>query len=79
MLNRLLRLAAFQNPEFYKAQMMRLLTYARPRVIACGQDFAQHVALPRGCLPEVIALYSAIGHMISQEASGSLTTAPQFS
>ena len=56
MLNRLLRLAAFQNPEFYKAQMMRLSTYAKPRVIACGQDFAQHVALPRGCLPEVIAL-----------------------
>jgi hypothetical protein len=27
MLNRLLRLAAFQNPEFYKAQAMRLPTY----------------------------------------------------
>jgi hypothetical protein len=26
MLNRLLRLAAFQNPEFYKAQAMRLPT-----------------------------------------------------
>jgi len=59
MLNRLLRLAAFQNPEFYKAQMMRLPTYAKPRVIACGQDFAQHVALPRGCLLEVIALFEA--------------------
>jgi len=59
MLNRLLRLAAFQNPEFYKAQMMRLSTYAKPRVIACGQDFPEHVALPRGCLPEVIALLEA--------------------
>jgi superfamily II DNA or RNA helicase len=56
MLNRLLCLAAFQNPEFYKAQKMRLSTYAKPRVIACGQDFPQHVALPRGCLPEVIWL-----------------------
>jgi superfamily II DNA or RNA helicase len=65
MLNRLLRLAAFQNPEFYKAQMMRLSTYAKPRVIACGQDFAQHVALPRGCLPEVIALLEA--HQIRPE------------
>jgi superfamily II DNA or RNA helicase len=65
MLNRLLRLAAFQNPEFYKAQMMRLSTYAKPRVIACGQDFAQHVALPRGCLPEVIALLEA--HRIQPE------------
>jgi len=33
MLNRLLRLAAFQNPEFYKAQAMRLSTYDKPRVI----------------------------------------------
>ncbi len=39
MLNRLLRLAAFQNPEFYKAQAMRLPTFGKPRVIACGQDF----------------------------------------
>jgi hypothetical protein len=43
MLNRLLGLAAFQNPEFYKAQKMRLSTYAKPRVIACGEDFAEHV------------------------------------
>jgi hypothetical protein len=61
MLNRLLRLAAFQNPEFYKAQRMRLSTYAKPRVIACGEDFAEHVALPRGCLTEVIALLEAHG------------------
>lgn len=40
MLNRLLRLAAFQNPEFYKAQAMRLSTYDKPRVIACGTEFA---------------------------------------
>jgi len=56
MLNRLLRLAAFQNPEFYKAQAMRLSTYDKPRVIACGQDFAQHIAAPRGCLAETLAL-----------------------
>jgi superfamily II DNA or RNA helicase len=59
MLNRLLRLAAFQNPEFYKAQAMRLPTYAKPRVIACGQDFPQHIAVPRGCLTEVLALLQA--------------------
>jgi hypothetical protein len=59
MLNRLLRLAAFQNPEFYSAQMMRLSTYAKPRVIACGQEFALHLALPRGCLPQVVALLEA--------------------
>src|SRR5437016_10708904 len=59
MLNRLLRLAAFQNPEFYKAQAMRLSTYDKPRVIACGQEFAQHIAVPRGCLSETLALLEA--------------------
>jgi superfamily II DNA or RNA helicase len=62
MLNRLLRLAAFQNPEFYKAQAMRLSTYDKPRVIACGQEFAQHIAVPRGCLLETLALLE--GHKI---------------
>jgi superfamily II DNA or RNA helicase len=65
MLNRILRLAAFQNPEFYKAQSMRLATYDKPRVIGCGQDFERHVAVPRGCLNEVLALLSA--HKIRPE------------
>jgi len=56
MLNRLLRLAAFQNPEFYKAQALHLSTYAKPRVIACGDDLAHHIALPRGCLADAVAL-----------------------
>jgi superfamily II DNA or RNA helicase len=56
MLNRLLRLAAFQNPEFYKAQAMRLPTFNKPRVIACGEELTNHIAVPRGCLAEVIEL-----------------------
>jgi superfamily II DNA or RNA helicase len=51
--NRLLRLAAFQNPEFYRAQSMRLPTYDRPRIIQCAEDLPRHLALPRGCLNEV--------------------------
>lgn len=51
--NRLLRLAAFQNPEFYRAQAMRLSTYDKPRIIACAEDHSKHFALPRGCLDEV--------------------------
>lgn len=51
--NRLLRLAAFQNPEFYKAQAMRLSTYDKPRVIACAEDHPHHIGLPRGCLDEI--------------------------
>jgi Type III restriction enzyme, res subunit len=51
--NRLLRLAAFQNPEFYRAQAMRLPTYDKPRIISCTEDHPKHFALPRGCLDEV--------------------------
>jgi superfamily II DNA or RNA helicase len=51
--NRLLRLAAFQNPEFYKAQAMRLSTYGKPRVVACAEDHPHHIGLPRGCLDDV--------------------------
>ena len=51
--NRLLRLAAFQNPEFYRAQSMRLSTFDKPRVIACAEDHPNHIGLPRGCRDEV--------------------------
>lgn len=54
--NRLLRVAAFQNPEFYKAQAMRLPTYGKPRIIECAEDLSKHIALPRGCLEEVEVL-----------------------
>jgi hypothetical protein len=48
--NRLIRLAAFQNPAFYKAQAMRMSVWDKPRVIACAENFPSHIALPRGCL-----------------------------
>jgi len=48
--NRLIRLAAFQNPEFYRAQAMRLSVWDNPRVIGCAENYPRHFALPRGCL-----------------------------
>ncbi len=84
MLNRLLRLGAFQNPDFYKAQAMRLPTFNKPRVIACGEELADHIALPRGCLVEVIGLLKShrikpivrderfVGRPIEVEFSGRL-------
>ena len=54
--NRLIRLAAFQNPEFYRAQAMRLPTYDKPRIIACAEDHPRHIGLPRGCLADVLQL-----------------------
>jgi superfamily II DNA or RNA helicase len=54
--NALIRLAAFQNPEFYQKQAMRMPTYNTPRVICCAEDFSKHIALPRGCLDGVAGL-----------------------
>ena len=48
--NRLIRLAAFQNPEFYRAQAMRLSVWDKSRVIGCAENYPRHIALPRGCL-----------------------------
>ena len=59
--NRLLRLAAFQNPEFYRAQAMRLSTYSKPRVIACAEDLPHHIGLPRGCLDDVRKTLTDLG------------------
>jgi superfamily II DNA or RNA helicase/very-short-patch-repair endonuclease len=59
--NRLLRLAAFQNPEFYKAQAMRLSTYNKPRVVACAEDLPHHIGLPRGCLDDVRKTLTELG------------------
>jgi superfamily II DNA or RNA helicase len=56
--NRLLRLAAFQNPEFYKAQAMRLPTYDKPRIIGCAEDHAHYLGMPRGCLEDAQKLLS---------------------
>jgi len=64
-LDRLVRLAAFQNPEFYKTQAMRLSTFGKPRVIACAADLPHHIALPRGLLQEVLDLFDT--HSVSVE------------
>ena len=61
LINKLIRLAAFQNPEFYKAQSMRLPTFGKPRIIACAEDFPDYIGLPRGCLEEVVDLVNSLG------------------
>ena len=58
--NRLIRLAAFQNPEFYKLQAMRRPAYSQPRIIACAEDCPRHIGLPRGCLEETRKLLASL-------------------
>jgi hypothetical protein len=59
--DRLIRIAAFQNPEFYKAQAMRISTYGKPRVISCSESFPEHIGLPRGCLEDVLNIFKRHG------------------
>lgn len=61
MINKLIRVAAFQNPEFYKNQAMRLSTYGKPRIISCAEDFDKYIGLPRGCLDESLDLLKVHG------------------
>jgi superfamily II DNA or RNA helicase len=58
---RIIQLCAFQNPEFYKAQAMRLSTYGKPRIISCAEDFEKYIGLPRGCFEEVTDLLNSLG------------------
>lgn len=45
--NRLVKMAAFRNPEFFKAQAMRLSTWDKPCIINCAEELPLHIGLPR--------------------------------
>lgn len=83
-LNYIKRLAAFKNPEFYKAQAMRLPTFNKARIISCSEETKDYISLPRGNEPDLICLLQKInikyeiidktnrGRPISVEFIGSL-------
>lgn len=58
--NHLIRMASFQNPEFYKAQAMRLPVFDKPRVVCCAEDHPKYIALPRGCLEEITHFFEEL-------------------
>ena len=60
-LNRIKRLAAFRNPDYYKSQAMRLPIYDKPRVIDCGEETEDYLILPRGCMLTVCNLLDDLG------------------
>jgi superfamily II DNA or RNA helicase len=66
-LNQIKRLAAFQNPEFYKKQSLRLSTALTPRVVACAEELPEHVALPRGCRTELEQILREHGSVLLVE------------
>ncbi len=61
LVNRLMRLAAFQNPAFYSAQAMRLSTFGIPRIVACAELLSHHIGLPRGCGEALKGLLDELG------------------
>jgi len=61
LLNKIKRLAAFQNPEFYKKQKLRLSTALTPRIICCAEEFPRHLGIPLGLLDELTELFTQLG------------------
>ena len=59
-LNQLKRLAAFKNPEYYKAQAMRLSTWDKPRIISISDETEKYLCLPRGCKNAIEALLAGV-------------------
>lgn len=47
--NQIKRLAAFKNPDFYKAQAMRLPIYDKPRIICTADMTESYIGIPRVC------------------------------
>jgi superfamily II DNA or RNA helicase len=64
---RLIRIAAFQNPEFYAAQAARRSTHDKPRIISCAELSKKFVALPRGCFEAVEELFRSHGSAVEIE------------
>ena len=48
--NKIRRLAAYNNPEYFKKQAMSLPTFGIPRIVYSGEDTEQFIAIPRGCI-----------------------------
>lgn len=58
-LNRIKRLGAFRNPDFYKSQAMRLPTYNKPRIIDTTEETSQYLSIPRGCEDDLLELLNS--------------------
>lgn len=65
LMNRITRLAVFQNPEFYRYQAMRMPIYNIPRIINLCDETDRHLAIPRGCLDDLSKLFDNLGIQIA--------------
>lgn len=79
-INRLKRIAAFRNPEFYAKQGMRLSTYDIPRIISCSELKDDYLAIPRGCEEDVVELlqYNQVKYHCQDETNQGKTINIEF-
>ncbi|MBM7653464.1 TOTE conflict system archaeo-eukaryotic primase domain-containing protein [Neobacillus cucumis] len=87
--SKIMSLATFKNPEFYKAQAKRMSTYGMQRSISSFEEDSEYLILPRGCFEELqklltehsieidIADESYDGENIQVNFSGQLTSQQQ--
>ncbi|HBL40481.1 MAG TPA: helicase, partial [Ruminococcaceae bacterium] len=71
-INIIKRLAAFKNPDFYRAQAMRMPIYNKPRIICLAEDYEKYIAIPRGCKNalENVLRQSSINFQFVDETNG---------
>lgn len=56
LIDKILDMASFSNPNYFKAKNNRFSTKNIPRVIQCTDELENNIILPRGCLQEVLNL-----------------------
>ena len=78
--NRILRLASFSNPEFYRAQAMRLPTWNKPRILYLYEQFPKYIAIPIGCFDELNKLFGhyKISPMVNDERNHGIPIDVEF-
>ena len=69
--NQIKRLAAFKNPDFYRAQAMRLPIYDKSRIICTADVTDDYIAIPRGCEDALCALLDEanVSYMIEDKTN----------
>lgn len=58
---KIVRLAAFHNPKFYRTQALRMPIYKIPRVINLSSETDEYLVIPRGCMEDLSKLMSNLG------------------
>ena len=61
---RLVRLASFSNPEFPKAERMRISVYGTPRIISRAMNGERYLELPRGCADAILGILEECGYEV---------------